>query len=161
MHPLRQTLLLIVALAPPATVTAQDGPVLPPEARVRVTTDAGRFVGKWLGRTADSLSILDSRDEPRGFASASVRGLEVSAGRKRRTGRGALIGVASGAAGGILGALGFCRGGCGDLSGLLVMAFGGIGAGGGLIVGAIVGSQIRSERWESVPVSVGLRLSLP
>ena len=152
--------LLVIALAMPVAVAAQER-VPAPEARVRVTTDDGRFVGKWLGRTGDSLSIMDSRNEPMGFAAVSVRNLEVSAGRKRQTGSGAIVGLATGFVGGLITAAVLCNDGCGDLHGFVLVAVGGIGAAGGLLIGAIVGSQIRTERWESVPLNVGLRLSLP
>ena len=152
-------LLLVSALVPPTALMAQDSTILAPQARVRVTTDAGRFVGRWLGRTGDSLSIAGARDQPMDFAAASVRNLEVSAGRKRQTGSGAVIGLASGLVGGLVTAAMLCNDGCGELHGFVLVALAGLGAGGGLIIGAIIGSQVRSERWESVPFAVGLRLS--
>ena len=154
-------LLLASTLVLPAALKAQDSTVPAPQARVRVTTDAGRFVGRWLGRTADSLSIAGARNEPMGFAAASVRNLEISAGRKRRTGSGAVIGLATGLVGGLVTAAVLCNDGCGDLHGFVLVVVAGLGAGGGLLIGAIIGSQIRSERWEPVPLNVGLSLSLP
>jgi len=151
---------LLALLSLPAMLPAQDSVVVRPGARVRLTTGAGRFVGTWEGSAHDSLTILDARRTTvRVVAFDAVSALEISRGRRRRTGRGALIGFVSGTTAGLVTALVFCRNGCGEFNTFIPVALGGAGAVVGTGVGALIGSQIRTERWESVPVGA-LRIGL-
>ena len=95
---------------------------------------------------------------------ASVTRLEVSAGRARRTGRGALIGCGAGAVAGLITGWLWCHGlegsalDCGDpANGIVIGGIpgGAVGAG----IGAIIGALIKTDRWEEVPLHQ-LRVSL-
>jgi hypothetical protein len=140
-------------------LSAQDTSALHAGARVRLTTETGRFVGTLQSRANDSVTILDaSRNAVLVVAMGTVRRLEVSRGERSRTGRGALIGLVSGTAAGVLAGLVLCGGNrCsssgGEFGGLITLVLGGTGAAAGTGVGALVGSRIRSERWEQAPLS--------
>jgi len=102
-----------------------------------------RLVGSLMRLTADSAAVYDDeRAETVAVALDAVRGIEISHGRHGHGGRGALIGLAAGLAGGVA-----SESSGGDYKGLAV---GALGLGGALVgtgVGALVGSLIRSERW--------------
>jgi hypothetical protein len=153
----------LLGLAVP--LSAQESVVVLPSARVRLTTDTGRIVGAWMGRGDDSVTILDARGKTvHTVAVRSVRVFEISRGKVRRTGRGALIGFLSGTTAGVVTALVLCRtDGCsssgGEFGGFIAGVLGGVGAVAGTGIGALIGSQIRSERWEPAPLA-GVRVGL-
>lgn len=157
--------LLIGWLGNSERLSAQDSIVVRPGDRVRLSTDAGRFVGRLGNRANDSVTIVDAhRNTVVVVAVGTVRTLELSRGERRRTGRGAWIGLLSGTAAGVLTGLVVC--GINDCSSsgaevdaILAVALGAAGAVAGTGVGALVGSQIRSERWEEAPIA-GLRIGL-
>jgi hypothetical protein len=156
--------LLPCLIAFPVALGAQDSVVVAPGVRVRLSTDSIRLVGNLVRRVEDSITILDARSHAAHVLSLnSVRVFEISRGRTRRTGRGAWIGLLSGAGAGLVSTVVLCRNGCassgGDFSGLIALALTGAGAVGGAGVGALIGSQIRSERWDRAAVS-GIRVGL-
>ena len=143
---------------------AQDSVVVAPGVRVRLVTDSIRVVGNLMRRVEDSITILDARSHATHVLSLNaVRVFEISRGKRRRTGRGALIGLVSGAGAGIVSTLVLCRSGCtssgGDWTGFIAVVLTGAGAVAGVGVGALIGSQIRSERWDRAAVS-GIRVGL-
>lgn len=165
------TLVASLALCPTTQARAQTGVLTETETRVRVravnvraptesdeTRDA-RFVG-YLDRVfADSVWIrLDAPDGPRlSIDRANIRELEISSGRKRNAGKGALFGSGIGLGVGILAAAsaGDCTMGtsrywfdpCDGQEGVLIL--GSVAAGAAL--GALIGSLITTERWVAVP----------
>jgi len=157
--------LLIGWLGNSERLVAQETRVVRPGDRVRVTTESDRFVGTLGSRANGSLTILDARrDTVAVIAVGTVRLLELSRGEGRRTGRGAWIGLLSGTAAGILTGLVVCSDNAcsssgGEFGGVITFALGAAGAVAGTGVGALVGSQIHSERWEEAPLA-GLRIGL-
>ena len=117
-----------------------------------------RIVGSLLSLSRDTLTIAPKTNA---FAiivpTTMVRKLEASKGRGGRAGKGAWIGLASGAGAGIAAALvacadGYCTEAEGnqDQTGFVAVVF---GLGGGLVgagIGAVVGSFITGENWEAV-----------
>jgi hypothetical protein len=114
-----------------------------------------RFVGALVRLDEHTLVLRDSVE--RQIERASIRSVEVSQGRGRRTGRGAFIGFIAGAGAGVVGTLVWCgrpegcSGSSGNWTGLLAAAVGAIGAVGGTGIGALLGSRISGERWHGVP----------
>jgi hypothetical protein len=161
----RHLSLLLTTVGLATGLAAQDRIEIHANARVRVTSDAGRIVGHWGGRVNDSITILDPRTQTtRVLPVHTVRVFELSRGRVSRTGRGAFLGLVSGTGAGLASALALCLGGrCsssgGDFGGLAALAFAGLGAVGGTAIGALIGSQIRSEQWTRAPLR-GMRVSL-
>jgi len=120
-------LALLVVLPSPAL--AQEGAMLPLGVRVRVSTSdrasvltlrgpevvaAGwrddRIVGTLARLRDDTLVVVpDGHDLSLAIPYATLGELEVSRGRHRRTGRGALIGLGTGVAGGVVAALVLCH----------------------------------------------------
>lgn len=151
-------LLLILGCLLPTGASAQV--FLPPAgARVRVTlTSSEKLVGTLSGAHRDTLLVrpVDAQ-EARAFPLGTLTRLEVSRGIRTRTGRGALIGLVSGAAAGAAGGMIVCAGdNCAhngeDLTTLVPVAMG-IGAGVvGAGVGALLGSGVRGEDWATVPL---------
>jgi hypothetical protein len=151
--------LLCVLLAPSLLVQKAVGQGLPePGTRVRVTVPSGRHAGTLLALGQDTLVMGSERQaDTLRIASSGISRIEVSRGQRRRTGRGAIIGLL---AGGIsVGAgLGVA---CGTSSGSFLdcsdkvpsavtfglLAGGALGAG----IGALIGSAISGEKWEAIP----------
>jgi hypothetical protein len=140
---------------------AQESALIPLGVRVRVRESAASTqtaTGTLVRLTRDSITISPRglRDE-RAFALASLSEVTVSRGRHSRTGRGALIGLASGTLAGVSSGLFLCGSvDCdssgGDFTGIAVVT---LGLGGALIgtgLGALIGSFIHTERWESIPL---------
>jgi hypothetical protein len=150
-----------VTLCSPAPIPVSRGAAAP---RTRLVRE--RIVGT-LVRVERETLVVNDRKERLDFAIpiASVGTLDVSHGRRTRAGKGALIGLGTGAAAGVATALivcadGECSGsGIGDVTGWVAGAFGIGGALAGLGVGALVGGRIHPERWERVPLG-DLRLGL-
>jgi len=97
-----------------------------------------------------------------------VRRTDISQGRHRRTGEGAMIGAGLGGfLGGILGAAAYDKPDCDPQADLFCMDFGpalivggaAIGVVSGAVIGAAIGSQTHAERWTRVPRLVDLRLT--
>jgi hypothetical protein len=170
MNRLGITALALIGLCPAVHALAQE-PVVGAGTRLRVrTAEVGaagdlaetrgtRFVGHVDRVSADSLWIhLDSADGPLlSIDRATIQELEVSSGRKRNAGKGALWGGGVGLALGILGAIAvddcgvsinddffdFCDGEEATiiLGSTLTLAG----------VGALVGLLVTSERWVEIP----------
>lgn len=161
----RVALALASALIPPGHLAAQQLPAVQPGHRVRLTLQpdprshrATRIIGTLMRLDADSIAVYDeARLAVVTAAWEAARRLEASRGRRSYAGRGALIGLAAGAGGGIATGLLVCGGGnCsssgGDWQSLVV---GGLGLGGGLAgagIGTLVGAMLSGERWETVPL---------
>jgi hypothetical protein len=128
--------------------------------RVRVvqrSSGAAVVTGSLARLTGDSL-VVNVGDSPRTFVVDQAHELQVSRGKKGRTGRGLLLGLLGGATlGAIIGAATSNESDCGaaDYLCLDTPAFGALSGGllGGLLgtaAGGIIGSQMKSERWQSV-----------
>lgn len=129
-----------------------------------------RISGKYSGMTDGKLFIVRA-DSVSQFEPSMVQKMEVSTGAKKRTGRGAIIGAATGGIilGAIVGASGGSSGnsdsewfddmelyssGEGFLGGFFVGAL--LGSG----VGAIVGSNLRTDKWQRVALDVQPEVSI-
>jgi hypothetical protein len=118
-----------------------------------------RIIGTLVNIQESTLIVGEGKDGPRREVPlASVNRLEVSRGRHSSSGKGALVGMFAGAAGGVAAGLVVCNhgncvnSGTGDLTGVWATA---LGLGGGLAgagIGAIIGGAIRTEQWERVSV---------
>jgi len=168
---MRRSLLAIVVvlLGVPWDLAAQVIVSLPPGSRVRVSMVDGhpdptsqRQVGTLVSLSEASVVIQNGSGTQETYAIASVETLEVSMERRSRMGRGALIGgLGLGAVGAVSSYIeesrcepqllfGVPSGGCGSPAGFAVLGFvvsGAVGAG----VGALIGSAIRTDRWQTVP----------
>ncbi|NIN73076.1 MAG: hypothetical protein GTO46_14345 [Gemmatimonadetes bacterium] len=177
-------LLTILTLAAPTTLIAQQEPPVQAGDRVRVTAptiDPDMLVGTLVSLRADTCVLkVDDLWLPLALPRTSVTKLEVQRGRKSKAGLGAGVGFVTGAViGGLLGSY-WGQESCGWMeipcikkpaaTVLGALGFGLAGAG----IGALVGSRIRVDRWEEVPLdqlritllpqrrglSVGLRVKL-
>lgn len=159
-----------LALLPMNPARAQDASA-EADARIRVRTVGGpgsvgpiapgetRFVGHLRGTSRDSLWIrMGSADGPLvSIDRAAIRRLEISDGRKRSPGRGALWGAGVGLGLGVLAAatLDDCTLGAGKFWFDLcegeedVLILGSVAA--GAAWGALIGLFIKTERWVDVP----------
>lgn len=162
---------LLVLLA--STSQAQQGSSA--QARVRISTivfgsDPFQLTGTLVRLDPDTLAIEQEHDRTRiAVPVAAIRRFEMSAGQRTRTGKGALYGLIGGVVGGAGSVVLLCaldEDGCDEPGSPLgtggVAAFGAtiVGLGLGLVgtgVGAIVGSRIRSERWQELSLD-SLRL---
>jgi hypothetical protein len=169
--------LALVAIGLGASTSARANPsLLPLGIRVRMSvsspapgsvapgSDAGsallreRIIGTLESATDNKLIVREGKEGPRREVPlASLNLLEVSRGRHSSSGKGALIGMFAGAAGGVAAGYVVCNhGNCdsstGDLTGIWASA---LGLGGGLFgagIGAIIGGVIHTERWEKVSI---------
>lgn len=155
----------ILLVAPICAATAQERtPLLEPGQRVRVTAvDSGvrNRVGTLRVLKPDSIVLEDGLMLP----VASVTKLEVSRGQQSHAVQGAVI---AGGIGVIIGSLGGAKN-CAESSGwtddpvgdcltVSILAATALG-GGGAVIGAVVGSLIKTDRWEEVPLGQ-LRVSV-
>ena len=167
---------ILVLFAGTRTGHAEDNPdPLDSGMRVRVTFRPSppsgsrtnrreRLAGTLLRVDQATLTLSDRSEPPRVVPIDSIVGLDVSRGRKGQAGKGALIGLATGVAAGIVASSIVCSGGdCrqsgGDYTGLSRVVF---AVGGGLFgagAGALIGGRLKTDRWEPVSlVSLGKRL---
>ncbi len=171
-------LVVVLAVTPFISVTAQQRLPVKPGDRVQVTHECSTSVRRGQTRTrcrkdratlvtatADSLVLgVDEQGTQLAIPVASVTRLEMSRGWKRHTDEGIVYGLVLGlVAGGFVGALTYeppppCKGlfcdlGDVDLGGVERVALGaviGIFIGG--VWGALVGTANKTERWEEVPL---------
>lgn len=119
--------------------------------RIRVHSRShGRVSGDLARVSPDSLVIV-RQEEGRGelaLPADAVTRVDITAGRRSRKGRGALIGLLAGGAGGMAGMVTLCGDSCVGGWILLALPVGGAVVGAG--VGALIGSQIKTERWQRV-----------
>lgn len=137
---------LVVATSSP--LAAQEAPV-DPGARVRVTApDLGidKYTGVLEGVVGDTLAVDTLR-----LALASVTRLEVHRGRKSNVGKGALIGLAGGAAAGVGFSVWFTNAGEFDFD-KVALVFVPIFSAAGTGIGALLGAASKVDRWEEVPL---------
>jgi len=148
-------------LVPLARLKAQDAPVLEPGARVRVSTapQASKpawIVGTVIAVTGDRLAIRPQHDSggPIDIARNTVTRLELSRGRHSKALTGLGVGFLVGAgAGAIIGPTAFGAGR--DLAPTDARLIGaGFGAVAGALIGLAVGAGSKSERWQTVPVTL-------
>jgi len=127
---------------------AQSVERIPPGTRVRVTAGGDRVTGSVMASSGDSLTWMPDRNaQPVSLAWARVDALEVSDGRHGHVWEGLAAGVVGGAAlGAGVGALfadpGFFSRGDITAAGALV------GASAGALLGVLIGSAVRTERWQ-------------
>ncbi len=142
------------------SLTAQD--TLTAGDKVRVTTEEERVVGYWVSLDDNQLTLnTEARDSSLVLPLASLTKLEVSKGLKSRTLKGAGIGFLVGAAAGLaFGAIACAiAGDCEDDTVYVALIFGAIGAPLGAGTGAVIGSFIKVDSWETVPLD-RIRVSL-
>ncbi len=123
-----------------------------------------RIIGSLMNLEGDRVIVSEKGGPGLSIPIESVRAFEVSRGRKSGAGRGAVIGLLSGAAGGIGAGLIVCGNGECEYSSsdYTPLVAGVLGIGGALFgagVGALVGGRIHSDRWESIPLE-DLRVGL-
>jgi hypothetical protein len=172
------TAAIILSLAAPARGTAQAAPLASGQ-RVRITVSdsaAARLGGRrWdarlLAATPDSIALDTTlASGPLTIPRDDVVKLERYAGRKAKTGKGALIGLGIGAVGGAIGmAIGasstscsgwfdfYCEDATAEWAATGAVAGGLLGAG----IGAIVGGVAKGDSWKTVqmPVTVAPTVS--
>jgi len=119
-------------------------------ARVRISAvgpDGGAQIGLLLRRDASAIELAADDGSTSVLAVSQIVKLEVSAGKRRHTLAGALCGAALGLAVALIGS---CTGeDCGLYRATGVALLTPAGAG----VGALVGSAIKTERWQTVPIA--------
>ncbi len=149
--------LVLVLATPPAIALGEDpaaGTLLEGD-RVRLEAPSmgpTRVVGQVLAAREDGLrlTLADGREVQ--VSPVDIRQLEVARGLRSRTVEGAAIGALAGATV-LLGALIADRGVCDeDLGGCEAYGtFAVIGAASGTLLGALIGSQVKTDRWERIP----------
>jgi len=155
-------LVAILAFVPLASVTAQDPPPVTVGTRVRVTApdlDVDKYDGTVAALRGDTLTVGTVQ-----VPLASVTRLDVHQGRKGNVGKGTIIGTLVGLPTGF--ALGvFYQQACSHASDigetcLPLIPIGVVAVGlAGALVGGTIGSLIKTDRWEEVPLD-RLRVSL-
>ncbi len=135
---------------------------------VRVTApsmDMDDSIGTVAALETDTLTVkVEERADALYVPLADITKLEVRHGQRSRAGKGALIGLGVGAAAGVTLAFVACAGkecysDSNDATGVVALIFGAGGALLGAGIGAIIGSSIKTDRWESVPLD-NIRVSL-
>lgn len=143
--------LIVLTVGTGVTALAQDVSLL--HHRVRVTTAADsaqqetRYAGLVTALANDTLTLV-RKGVVRAVPLPAVRRLEVSRGRRGYARTGALIGAGLGVVAG-LAAVGADDGQGSTGAGIVVVPLGAALYGG---VGALIGTFVRRERWEVVPL---------
>ena len=151
------SMLTVSLLIPLAALSAQEPPPIEPGARVRVTArDFGleKSVGTCLSLSQGAMAFEREGLSPLTIAVVSITGLEISRGRKSNDVKGALVGAWFGVtAGALLGAVWQSEHEYDCPEKALCIGVGAAALGvTGLIIGFTVGTFIKSERWEEVPL---------
>jgi hypothetical protein len=155
-------LLLGMILVLPCAIDAQESrSFVPLNVRVRLSAfrvggEELRVVGNLAAIGRDSVVVLRDTDQtPSSVSIASLRRFEVSQGKQSRLRKGTLYGLLGGVLSGVASGIVICRDDtrpCGsDGENWTVQNLVALGVAGGLVgigIGALVGSQIRSERWQ-------------
>jgi hypothetical protein len=156
------SVLSLSVLVPFTSLQAQEPPTIEPGERVRVTApDFGlqKSVGTCLSLSQGVMAFEPAGSSQLTIPTGSMTGLEISRGRKSNTLKGLGLGFLGGAAlGAVIGLLVDEHGN--DLApwNAAVVGAAVFGAG-GAVVGAGIGTAIKTDRWEEVPVD-RLRVSL-
>lgn len=150
------SLIAVLLLTPLADLLGQQDTLVAPGARVRVYAP-DRFVGTVEALNPDALVLgLEHRDSSLAILFASITRLEVSVGQKSRARQGAAIGFFAGIGLGLAMAAAFAEDTreTGPTTENLAVALGLFAAGTGLgaLAGYGIGSGIKVERWETVPL---------
>ena len=151
----------VLILIASVDLLAQQEPPIPRGDRVRVsapTIDSDPFIGTVVSMDADTLVLdLAGRNASLPVPVASVTSLDVSQGTTSRVISGVLIGGVIGLVVGTVVASTKQNEACGDYEGSwfcmspwILAGIGGPAA--GALLGAGIGSQIKVERWETVPL---------
>jgi hypothetical protein len=118
-------------------------------ARIRITSPSGRSIGVLERLTIDTVVVGGTP-----IHRATIRQLEVSAGRKSHWLTGMGIGLVGGAVAGYgisaIATTGSFYGTCHADETNICPIFAGLGGGGGLLLGALIGGAMRTERWRTV-----------
>jgi hypothetical protein len=141
----------LLALVPPAALAQTE--VLPGY-RVRLTTAKGQVVGTMEELTAERVTLSQPGGQLLTYRLGDVRKVEVSLGKRRSTGRGALWGGIIGAAAGLGVGAALNRDNFADWCGRGCLL--GIGGLGGAAVGAAAGAALGSigrERWRPARIA--------
>lgn len=138
--------------------------------RVRVTApfvDPMERIKGTVSEMSGSVLVLSKRDSLIYISDSLIQNLEVSTGKKRVIGRGALIGAVTGAM--LFGAIwainndvcGPVEGNCSSArsNGSAFVSGGSTGLVGGILVGAIAGFFIKIDDWERAPVRMAIGVS--
>jgi len=169
--PARQLLLallpaLLVAITASSGYARDVGEALHAGARVRLFLKPTpehmtreRIMGLLMRVDEDSVVVNVGPGLPgRTVAIDALQSFAVAHGRKSSAGKGALIGLASGVAGGVVAGKIVCSGGDCENSGLgdttpIVASVLGVGGGlFGLGMGALIGGRFHTDRWERVSI---------
>lgn len=150
------------ALQPPSAAPTARRVLLQPRTRVRVTAEFQVYVGTVLRQDPTDLELAVPGDSGRlervTLPTPVIRRVEVSRPGPSRAAEGTVIGLAAGAATGVLtGALVYLARGlscldptpCNRNSPVAAAAL--IGAGVGGVAGLVIGANIHPEEWEEVP----------
>jgi hypothetical protein len=161
------TVASLLLLLMPVTLPVQEETPLRAGSRVQVhlADPKPRLVrGSLVGAEADSVRLLSENGrDTLAFSTAELSQIDTTAGRRARTGKGALLGAGIGAGAGLALAVAAtiegCSGFCTDPSvgeiAAVSLIFAGVGAG----VGALIGSATHTDRWVPVsrsPVTIGV-----
>ena len=162
---MRAIVVLVIAtlVIPWSGLSSQDIPPIAPGTRVRITAPsagADRLIGTVVPSPIDTLMVRPAaRMTAVAIPLASVTRLEVRFGQKSHLLLGAAIGFVAGAASLGIGSAVVCKredSDCAKYQTVSLTALGGLSGG---AVGALLGSFIRTDRWDRVPLerlSVGL-----
>ena len=158
--------MIAMLVATPGSASAQS---VAEGSLVRVETAKSKYVGTLQKRTQERLTLQTESGGLFQVSRADIERVEVSLGRKRNAGKGALIGAL--AFGGLSAALGASTDECNPLDFRPTTATGCrtenvatfflAGAVGGALWGAIIGHFVKSERWKEVEGSPRITLILP
>ena len=165
-------LLLAVLAGPNVGLAAESDPLHLTGSRVRLFasdsgTEAGRLSSRGLKHTgtviemrSDTLVITaEAQSNPSFVPAASLTSLEVSRGTHSHILAGAALGLLAGAVvGGVITRENATNN---EERGLEILFGTLLGGGAGLVGGAVIGSRLRTERWEALrlPINIGLRPS--
>ena len=150
---------LVLLVFAPGRAPAQEAAALPLGVRVRISTANGEVVGTLARLRDDTVGVVPEGETLQlAVPLAELDALEVSRGRFRRTGRGAVIGLGTGLTLGVVTAVALCgddrcESSGGEWTGVAVGLLGLGGAVTGLGLGALIGSFIRQEKWREVSIT--------
>ena len=144
---------------------AQEKAKFSPGTRMRVWTvnfSGKRITGTVFSSVGDTITLtVKGQTDPLVVPVTSVNRLEVAKGKKSKIGTGAVVGLFAGASiGAIVGYFGTCTdqqaceldGSVGETKAAYTIIGAGVLGGIGLLLGTGIGSAIKVDRWEEVPL---------